>query len=194
MARCSQKGGAGLMLKLGNNVGVFIDWENLRFSLQMMPRKNSVPNSISWKQLKAFIDDKSTFTRYHLYGAYSKDPEHIEFVSELNRLGFNTMFKRSQVVVRDGQSLNRKNADIELAVDALLSHKAYDHIIIFSGDGDFSYLVEALKRSGVWVTIVSYFEPQGRSSASRALVEEADSFIQLRTFLDTLESYAATMA
>jgi uncharacterized LabA/DUF88 family protein len=178
------------MLKNEDNVGVFIDWENLRFSLQIMPRKDNIPNAIDWTKFKSFFDSQSKRVRYHLYGGHSKDLDHLDFVNELNRLGFNTMFKKSQIVVRDGQGANRKNADIEIAVDALLSHMVFDHIVIFSGDGDFTYLVEHLKKLGVWVTVVSYFEPPHkgvRSSAAKALMDEADNFVQLRTFLDLLE-------
>jgi uncharacterized LabA/DUF88 family protein len=45
--------------------------------------------------------------------------------------------------------------DIELAIDALKMAPYLDHIMLFSGDGDFLRLVEAIQRQGVRATVVS---------------------------------------
>jgi uncharacterized LabA/DUF88 family protein len=45
--------------------------------------------------------------------------------------------------------------DIELAIDAMEQADVVDHLVIFSGDGDFTSLVEALQRKGRKVTVVS---------------------------------------
>jgi uncharacterized LabA/DUF88 family protein len=50
--------------------------------------------------------------------------------------------------------------DIELAVDALKIAGHIDHMILFSGDGDFRSVVEAVQRRGVRVTVVSTISTQ----------------------------------
>jgi len=45
--------------------------------------------------------------------------------------------------------------DIELTVDAMELADRVDQIVLFSGDGDFRSLVEAVQRRGVRVTVVS---------------------------------------
>jgi len=45
--------------------------------------------------------------------------------------------------------------DIELAIDAMELAPNIDHIVIFSGDGDFQSLVKSLQRQGVRVSVVS---------------------------------------
>ncbi|MET4447569.1 hypothetical protein ABIB75_005870 [Bradyrhizobium sp. GM2.2] len=45
--------------------------------------------------------------------------------------------------------------DIELAVDAMELAEHIDQMVLFSGDGDFRSLVEAVQRQGVRVTVVS---------------------------------------
>ena len=45
--------------------------------------------------------------------------------------------------------------DIELTVDALEMAPFFDHLVLFSGDGDFTALVGALQRKGKRVTVVS---------------------------------------
>jgi uncharacterized LabA/DUF88 family protein len=42
--------------------------------------------------------------------------------------------------------------DIELAVDAMEMSEHVDEMVLFSGDGDFRSLVEAIQRRGVRVT------------------------------------------
>jgi len=44
---------------------------------------------------------------------------------------------------------------VELAVDAMELAPHVDQIVLFSGEGDFCSLVEAVQRRGVHVTVVS---------------------------------------
>ena len=55
-----------------------------------------------------------------------------------------------------GRRKIKGNMDIELAVDALDLADKLDHIVIFSGDGDFTPLVSCLQRKGVRVSVVSH--------------------------------------
>jgi uncharacterized LabA/DUF88 family protein len=68
--------------------------------------------------------------------------------------------------------------DIELAIDMLEMAQYIDHAVLFSGDGDFRRLVEAVQRRGIRVSVVSTL----RSSppmASDDLRRQADEFIEL---------------
>ena len=53
-----------------------------------------------------------------------------------------------------GRRKVKGNMDIELAVDAMELAPYLDHAVIFSGDGDFRPLIEALQRKGVRVSVV----------------------------------------
>ena len=70
--------------------------------------------------------------------------------------------------------------DIELAVDAMEMAPHVDEIILFSGDGDFRSLVEALQRRGVRVTVASTIACQPPMIADD-LRRQADGFIDLRS-------------
>jgi uncharacterized LabA/DUF88 family protein len=75
--------------------------------------------------------------------------------------------------------------DIELAIDMLEMAQHIDHAILFSGDGDFRRLVEAVQRRGVRVSVVS----TTRSSppmASDELRRQADSFCELQDLGPTI--------
>jgi uncharacterized LabA/DUF88 family protein len=68
--------------------------------------------------------------------------------------------------------------DIELAVDAMEMAEHLDHIVLFSGDGDFRSLVEAVQRKGVRVSVVSTNATQPAMVADE-LRRQADEFIDL---------------
>jgi uncharacterized LabA/DUF88 family protein len=78
-----------------------------------------------------------------------------------------------------GRRRIKGNMDIELAIDMLEMAQYIDHAILFSGDGDFRRLVEAVQRKGVRVSVVSTI----RSSppmVSDDLRRQADNFIELQ--------------
>src|SRR5690606_6751401 len=79
-----------------------------------------------------------------------------------------------------GRRKIKGNMDIELTVDALelAVEGAVDHFIIFSGDGDFRTLVDALQRRGRKVSVVSTLASQP-PMISAELRRQADHFIDL---------------
>lgn len=79
-----------------------------------------------------------------------------------------------------GRRKIKGNMDIELTVDALELADVVDHYVIFSGDGDFRTLVEALQRRGRKVSVVSTMASQP-PMISDDLRRQADHFIDLMT-------------
>src|SRR3546814_10089076 len=69
--------------------------------------------------------------------------------------------------------------DIELAIDVMEIAPHLDHIVIFSGDGDFRRLVDAVQRKGVRVSVVSTVRTQP-SMVADELRRQADNFIELQ--------------
>jgi NYN domain len=76
--------------------------------------------------------------------------------------------------------------DIELAVDAMELAKHVDQIVLFSGDGDFRSLVEAVQRRGVLVTVVSTISSHPPMIADE-LRRQADVFIDLAALRSKIE-------
>jgi uncharacterized LabA/DUF88 family protein len=67
--------------------------------------------------------------------------------------------------------------DIELAVDAMELVDRIDQMVLFSGDGDFRSLVDAVQRRGVRVTVVSTISCQPPMIAGE--LRQADVFTDL---------------
>ncbi len=78
-----------------------------------------------------------------------------------------------------GRRKFKGNMDIELAVDAMEMAENLDHIVLFSGDGDFRRLSEALQRRGLRVTVVSTIKTQPPMIADE-LRRQADTFLELQ--------------
>jgi uncharacterized LabA/DUF88 family protein len=77
-----------------------------------------------------------------------------------------------------GRKKIKGNMDIELAVDAMELADHLDHIVLFSGDGDFRSLVEALQHKGKRVSVVSTLATNPPMVADE-LRRQADQFIDL---------------
>jgi uncharacterized LabA/DUF88 family protein len=68
--------------------------------------------------------------------------------------------------------------DIELAIEAIDLAPTLDHIVLFSGDGDFVPLVRSLQLKGKRVSVVSTLETTP-AMVSDDLRRQADQFIEL---------------
>src|SRR5206468_7521857 len=77
-----------------------------------------------------------------------------------------------------GRRKVKGNMDIELAVDAMELAEHVDQMVLFSGDGDFRPLVQAVQRRGLRVTVVSTISSQAPMIADE-LRRQADVFIDL---------------
>ena len=86
---------------------------------------------------------------------------------------------------KDGRRRVRGNSDVELAVDMVMQAEHVDHILLFSGNGDFTAAVEAAKSKGVRVTVVSTMHSQPPMIADD-LRRAADTFIELSDLTDRI--------
>jgi uncharacterized LabA/DUF88 family protein len=77
-----------------------------------------------------------------------------------------------------GHTRTKGNMDIEIAVDMLELAPHLDHAVLFSGDGDFRRLVQAVQAKGVRVTVVSTTKSQPPQIADE-LRRQADDYIDL---------------
>jgi uncharacterized LabA/DUF88 family protein len=77
-----------------------------------------------------------------------------------------------------GRPRLKGNMDVELAVDMLEMAPHLDHVVLFSGDGDFRRLVEAVQRMGVRVTVVSSTRAQPPMIADE-LRRQGDNFLDV---------------
>jgi uncharacterized LabA/DUF88 family protein len=95
--------------------------------------------------------------------------------------GYSVVTKATKEFVdQTGRRKIKGNMDIELAVDAMEVAPTIDHMVLFSGDGDFRSLVEAVQRRGVKVTVISTISTQPPMIADE-LRRQADVFTDIVT-------------
>jgi len=166
-----------------DKTALFIDGSNIHAAAK------ALGFDIDYKKLRDEFLRRGKLTRISYYTSILEDEEYSPIrplVDWLHYNGFNVVTKPAREYT-DGQG-NRKvkgNMDIELAVDALEMAPMVDHIVIFSGDGDFRSLVQALQRRGVRVSVVSTMRSQP-PMISDDLRRQADTFIELEGLKDVI--------
>ena len=155
---------------------LFIDGANLYATAR------SLQIEIDYKRLRQHFAERSQLVRAFYYTAIIEDQEYSPLrplIDWLDYNGFTLVTKPVKEYTDDqGRRKVKGNMDIEIAVDMLNIANALDHVILFSGDGDFRRLVEAVQRKGVRVTVVSSNSTQP-SMIADDLRRQADQFIDL---------------
>jgi len=89
----------------------------------------------------------------------------------LRKFGLKIIKKRVQKYINDAGEISFKaNADMDLAIDALLQAANLDRVILVTGDGDFVRLVTAIQNKGCRVEVIGF------KNVSRGLKESADLY------------------
>lgn len=164
-------------------LALFIDGSNLYAAAK------SLEFDIDYKRLREEFMRRGRLLRALYYTALLENDEYSPLRPLVDWLNYNgyTMITKSAKEYTDAQGRRKikGNMDIELAVDALETAQYVDHIVLFSGDGDFRSLVEAVQRRGVRVSVVSTVRSQP-SMISDDLRRQADNFIELDDLRDAI--------
>lgn len=157
-------------------VGVFIDGANLHATAK------ALDFDIDYRRLLVFFREQAQLIRAMYYTALIEDQEYSSLrplVDWLDYNGFTVVTKAAKEFTDSaGRRKIKGNMDIELSVDAMDLCTHLDHVVLFSGDGDFRALVAALQRKGKRVSIISTLESQPPMVADD-LRRQADQFIDL---------------
>ena len=115
---------------------------------------------------------KGRLIRAFYYTAVIEDQEYSPIRPLVDWLDYNgyTMVNKPTKEYTDpsGRRKIKGNMDIELAIDVMEMAQYLDHIVLFSGDGDFRRMVDAVQRKGVRVT--------GQTSISRSALSGVGEF------------------
>jgi uncharacterized LabA/DUF88 family protein len=159
-----------------NRIALFIDGANLYATAK------ALGFDIDYRRLLKEFQSRGTLLRAFYYTAVFEDQEYSSvrpLVDWLDYNGYTVVTKATKEFVdASGRRKVKGNMDIELAVDAMELAEHVDQIVLFSGDGDFRSLVEAVQRRGVRVTVVSTISSQPPMIADE-LRRQADVFTDL---------------
>jgi uncharacterized LabA/DUF88 family protein len=157
-------------------LALFIDGANLYATAK------SLGFDIDYKRLLKEFQGRGVLVRAYYYTALIEDQEYSSIrplIDWLDYNGYAVVTKAAKEFVDStGRRKVKGNMDIELAVTAMELAQHVDQIVLFSGDGDFRFLVEALQRKGVRVSVVSTIATQPPMVADE-LRRQADEFVDL---------------
>jgi len=159
-----------------DKIALFIDGANLYATAK------TLGFDIDYKRLLREFQSRGTLLRASYYTAIIEDQEFSSIrplIDWLDYNGFTVVTKATKEFIdASGRRKVKGNMDIELAVDAIELAEQIDQMVLFSGDGDFRSLVEAMQRRGVRVTVVSTISSQPPMIADE-LRRQADVFTDL---------------
>ena len=157
-------------------IALFIDGANLYSAAR------ALGFDIDYKRLLELFAKKGRLIRAFYYTTFVEDQEYSPIRPLIDWLDYNgyTMVTKPTKEFTDalGRRKIKGNMDIELAIDVLEMAEHLDHVILFSGDGDFRRLVEAVQRKGLRVSVVSTIKSAPPMVADE-LRRQADEFIDL---------------
>ena len=157
-------------------IALFVDGANLYAT------SRALGFDIDYRKLLAHFQKQGYFVRAYYYTALVEDQEYSSIrplIDWLDYNGYKVVTKPAKEFTDStGRRKIKGNMDIELTIDALELAPVVEHYVIFSGDGDFRTLVEALQRKGRKVSIVSTLASQP-PMISDDLRRQADTFIDL---------------
>ena len=172
-------------------LALFIDGSNLYAAAK------ALGFDIDYKLLRAEFMRRGKLLRAFYYTALLENDEYSPIRPLVDWLHYNGFHMVTKPAKEYTDSLGRRkvkgNMDIELTVDAMELAPHVDHVVLFSGDGDFKPLLEALQRKGVRVSVVSTIRSQppmiaeNRPAGPPARTIKTPSGWNLSTILSAIE-------
>ncbi|WMS43399.1 NYN domain-containing protein [Acuticoccus sp. MNP-M23] len=157
-------------------IALFIDGANLYSAAR------SLGFDIDYKRLLTEFGKKGYLLRAYYYTALAEDQEFSTLrplIDWLDYNGYSVVTKPlKEFYDQSGRRKVKGNMDIELVIDAMELADQVDHVVLFSGDGDFRRLAEAVQRKGKKFSVVSSLQTQPPMIADD-LRRQADNFIEL---------------
>jgi len=164
-------------------LAIFIDGSNLYACAK------ALNFDINYQKLLKEFSLRGRLIRSFYYTALLEDQEYSPLrplIDWLEYNGFTMVTKPAKKYIdASGNEKIRGNMDIELSIDAMEIAQYVEHIVLFSGDGDFLPLVKALQRKGVRVSVVSTIQSQQPMIADE-LRRQTDNFIDLYDIKDMI--------
>lgn len=165
-------------------IAIFIDGANLYASAKALDFE------IDYKLLLQWIASQSRLIRANYYTALSEDQDYSPLrplIDWLDYNGYNVIKKRTREFTdENGHKRIKGSMDVELAVDMMEMSEQADHIILFSGDGNFRRLLEGVQRKGTRVTVVSSLKTNP-IMISDDLRRQADHFLELNDLANEID-------
>ncbi|GLQ20010.1 NYN domain-containing protein [Algimonas porphyrae] len=157
-------------------LAIFIDGANFYSTAK------SLDFDIDYKNLLNYFSAKGRMIKAFYFTALRENDDFSPLRPLLDWLdynGFHIITKKAKSFTdRDGRTRFKGDMDVEIVVKMLELALHVDHMLLFSGDGDFRSAVEAVQKLGVRVSVVSSLAIKPTLLADE-LRRQADHFIEI---------------
>ena len=157
-------------------IAMFIDGSNLYST------GKTLDFDIDYKKLLDLFKNKGRLVQAKYYTALLEHDDYSPIrplIDWLDYNGFHVITKPAKSYTdRDGRNRVKGNMDIEMTIDMLQIAPHVDHILLFTGDGDFKAVVDAVQSKGVRVSVISTLKSRPAMLADE-LRRQANDFIEL---------------
>lgn len=148
-------------------VAILMDVQNLYHSA-----KNLYNARVNFKELIKHVVAGRQLIRAVAYVIRTESGDEKPFLEALEKIGIETKLKDLQIFPG---GMKKADWDVGIAMDAVKLSNRLDALILMSGDGDFTPLIDFLHEvHGIQVEVAAF----GRSSSQR-LKEATDDFIDI---------------
>ncbi len=157
-------------------IALFIDGSNLYST------GKTLDYDIDYKKLLELFKNKGRLVLANYYTALLEHDDYSPIrplIDWLDYNGFQVITKPAKSYTdRDGRNRVKGNMDIEMTVDMMDIAPHIDHIVLFTGDGDFRAVIKAVQSKGVRVSVVSTLKSKPPMLADE-LRRQANDVIEL---------------
>jgi uncharacterized LabA/DUF88 family protein len=164
-------------------IALFIDGANLYSA------SKGIGADIDYRKLLEEFRRKGRLMRANYYTALIESDDFSPLrplVDWLQYNGYRVVTKVAREFTdAQGRRRIKGDMDVDIAVDMLNSVGYVDHMLLFSGDGDFKTLVQAVQNKGVRVTVVSTIK-SSPPMISDELRRVADDYIDLSDLIELI--------
>jgi len=158
-------------------VALFVDGANMFYAQRKLGWQIDYA-----KVYQHFTDKKEAYNAFYYTGIKGPKSDNT-FIQKLTFLGYTVRTKEVKKIRKEeGQTDEKCNLDIEIAIDMFNTADNYDKAIIFSGDSDFERAIELLRSKGKKIVVVST-----RGMIALELINAADSYVDLKDVKAQLE-------
>jgi len=152
-------------------VGIFADVQNIYYTSQQAFKRNFNYNAF-WAEATEFCEIGCAFA----YAIDRGNEKQRQFQNILRAIGFEVKLKPF-IQRQDGSA--KGDWDVGITIDIMENAPSVDRIMLLSGDGDFSILMERIKH--LHGTVVDIYGV--RSLTANALINSADNFREINSDL-----------
>lgn len=157
------------MSQTGLNTGLFVDVQNIYYTT-----KSVYGRSFDYRRLWQNLSEGYQLDVAIAYATDRGLDSQIKFQDALRHLGFTVKLKNF-IQRQDGSA--KGDWDVGITIDVLKHAPDLDHIILLSGDGDFSLLLDEVKtRYNCQTTVYGV-----RDLTAETLIDSADNFHPIKT-------------